>query len=250
MSMTLLRKMIPNRWRPIEYLPNLTWERTGGRVLAGPFAGMRYAHHSHGSVYIPKLLGIYEKELSETVEAICALAPDRIIDAGAAEGYYAVGLALRNPSTHVIAYEMEAAGRTFLAEMVSLNGVESRVEIRGKAEPTDLQAALGEAVRPLVVCDVEGYELVLLDPEAVPALRGAHILVELHDFVHRGLSEIIEQRFASTHRVTRVWQEERASSEFPYATTYTRLLPKSYLNRTVTERRPERMSWFWMEPLS
>ena len=248
--MTLLRKMIPSRWRPVEYLPNLTWERTGGRVLAGPFAGMRYAHHSHGSVYIPKLLGIYERELSASVEAICALAPDRIIDAGAAEGYYAVGLALRLPSTQVIAYEMEAAGRTFLAEMVSLNGVEGRVEIRGKAEPAELQAALEGTARPLVVCDVEGYELVLLDPGAVPALRGTHILVELHDFVHQGLSETIEQRFAPTHRVTRIWQEERESSEFPYATTYTRLLPKTYLNRTVTERRPERMSWFWMEPLS
>ena len=249
MLMTLLRTVIPDRWRPAEYLEQLTQQHTGGRVASGPFAGMRYTHSSHGSVYIPKLLGIYERELAATVEAACTLAPDRIIDVGAAEGYYAVGLALRNPSAQVIAYEMEAAGRTFLAEMVTLNGVENRVEIRGRAEPAALRAALDGAVRPLVVCDVEGYEIVLLDPETVPALRGAHILVELHDYFQRGLPEVIEQRFASTHRVSRIWQEERQRNEFPYSTPYTRLLPRMYLDRTVTEQRPERMSWFWMEPL-
>ena len=244
----LFRKMIPAHWRPIRYLENLTRDRVSGRVLAGPFAGMRYIRAAQGSALIPKLLGSYEKELAAAVEAACALRPDTIIDAGAAEGYYAVGLALRNPSAHVIAFEMEDTGRRALGEMIRLNAVEDRVQICGRCEPADLEAALAGAVRSLVVCDVESYELMLLDPVAVPALHGAHILVELHDFMSRGLAEAIEERFTTTHRVTRIWQQERTRGEFPYATLYTRLLPKSYLDWTVSEWRPEQMSWFWMEP--
>lgn len=246
----LLRKIVPASWRPIRYLENLTRSRVGSRVLAGPFAGMRYIRSSYFSAYIPKLLGSYEKELVAAVEAGCGLRPDAIIDVGAAEGYYAVGLALRNPSARVIAFEMEEDGRRALGEMRQLNSVVERVQILGRCEPPDLQAALTAASRSLVVCDVESYELALLDPVAVPALREAHILVELHDFLHRGLAETIEPRFTATHRVTRIWQQERAWQEFPFATLYTRLLPKSYLRWAVDEWRPERMSWFWMEPLA
>lgn len=244
-----LRWVIPARWRPIGYLENLVREKTGRRVVQGPFAGMRYIDHSYFSAYMPKLLGIYEKELNACVEAACDLKPDLIVDIGAAEGYYAVGLALRNPQTPVVAFEMQPAGREALLEMVRLNEVEGRVDIRGKCEPGDLQNVLASAQKPLVVCDVESYELVLLDSEAVPALRSTHILVELHDFMHRGLAETLEKRFASTHRVTRIWQDEREMSEFPASTLYTRLLPKSYIRWAVSEWRPERMSWFWMEPL-
>ena len=248
MLANFFRKVVPARWRPIRYLESLTRERVGGRVFAGPFTGMNYIRSAQGSALVPKLLGIYERELAAAVEAACALRPDAVIDVGAAEGYYAVGLALRNPQARVIAFEMEAAGRASLAEMVHLNQVEDQVSIHGKCEPADLQGALAGSVRPVVVCDVESYELTLLDPAAVPALRGAHILVELHDFLHRGLAETIESRFAASHRVTRIWQQERTRGEFPYATLYTRLLPKSYLDWAVSEWRPEQMSWFWMEP--
>ena len=144
---------------------------------------------------------------------------------------------------------MQPEAREMLTEMVRINAVGDRVEIHGKCEPADLRAALGESVRPLVVCDVEAYELALLDLATVPALAGASILVELHDFIEPGLAETVEARFTATHRVTRIWQEERTADEFPFATLYTRLLPKSYLAWAVGEWRPARMSWFWMEPL-
>jgi hypothetical protein len=171
-----------------------------------------------------------------------------VVDVGAAEGFYAVGLALRNPQARVLAFEMAERGRALLAEMARLNGVAGRVEIRGKCEPADLQAALGNAVRPLVVCDVEGHEERLLNPQTVPPLRGASVLAEMHDFVRPGITEEIQRRFAATHRVQRLWQEPRTAADFPYRTLGTALLPKSYLDWAVSEWRPERMSWLWMEP--
>lgn len=244
----LLRALLPARYRPVGYLEHLVRTRTGARVMSGPFQGMQYVHASSGSAFIPKLLGIYERELHACVESACSMDFPLIIDAGAAEGYYAVGMAQRNPHAHVIAYEMEDRARSLLTQMVQLNAVSDRVEIRAKCEPADLQSALGQAARALVICDVEGYEDVLLRPDEVPALRSAHLLVEMHDFVTPGITEDITKRFTHSHQISRIWQEPRQRDEFPYRTFVTALLPGRYLDWAVGEWRPERMSWLWMEP--
>ena len=210
---------------------------------------MLYVNEAVGSVHLPKLIGSYERELTASVEAICEATPELIVDIGAAEGYYAVGLARRVPTARVLAFETEEKGRHLLSEMARLNGVDARVEIRGKCEPTDLQKALAEIRHPVVICDTEGYEDHLIDPLAVPALRRAVILLEMHDFVQRGLTQKIQARFASTHQVEHIQEELRHRREFPWNSWSFNLLPHSYfLDRTLSERRPERMSWLWMRP--
>lgn len=246
----LLRALLPPRFRPIGYLEHLAYSRTGGRVVGGPFKGMQYVQGSAGSAFIPKLLGIYERELHACVDSACNMDFPLIIDAGAAEGYYAVGMARRNPKARVLAFEMDDRARPLLENMAKLNGVEDRIDIRAKCERADLKSALAQATRALLICDVEGYEDVLLRPDEIPALRSAHLLVEMHDFVIPGITEDITQRFTPSHRITRIWQEPRRSDEFPFHTTATALLPRRYLDWAVSEWRPERMSWLWMEPRS
>lgn len=244
----LLRNIIPENLRPIGYLTQLVRKRTNWQVIDGPFKGLQYISRSIGSVYIPKLLGMYERELNGCVEKICAMKPRLILDVGTAEGYYATGLAVRNPGARVIGFEMELAGREALKEMAKKNKVADRMQINGKCEPSDLVLALGDDLHPVVVCDVEGYEEKLLDPVAVPALRRSSILVELHDFLIPELTELLISRFEGTHDIEHIWQEPRLGSEFPYSTLYTRLLPKSYLEWAVSETRPVRMAWLWMSP--
>ena len=106
-----LRRAVPARCRPVGYLNHLAQRRTGGRVRSGPFAGMRYVDTSVGSCFIPKLLGTYECELASKVEWICRQQPKLIIDIGAAEGYYAIGLAIRMPNARVVAFEQDRQGR-------------------------------------------------------------------------------------------------------------------------------------------
>jgi hypothetical protein len=246
----ILRKFVPARFRPSTYLENLVYERTDARVYRGPFMGMRWISSpgANGRIHIPKLLGIYERELNRYIERACALDFSLIVDVGAAEGYYAVGMARRNPKARIIAFEMEAKERSALAEAAELNDVKHRIEIRGKCEPQDLEAILSDTPQSLVICDTEGYEFVLLDLTAVPSLARAFILVELHEFIERGITEKIRTRFAATHKITQIWQEKRTVTDFPFRTFYTRCLPQSYLHWAVNESRPERMSWFWMEP--
>jgi hypothetical protein len=243
------KALVPVALRPTTVLTRAVVRRTGQTVAAGPFRGMRYVAEGIGSVYYPKLLGVYERELHPIVEAIVRLGPDRIVDIGAAEGYYAVGLAVRNPGAEVTAFEQEEEGRRLVGELAARNGVAGRVRVRGRCEPADLQSELAPARRPVVVCDVEGYESVLLDPIAVPALTGARVLVEVHEFVLAGVGDVLRGRFWRTHRITELAQTDRSRGDFPYLRWYTRLLPKAYATYPVNEFRPARMSWLWLEPI-
>ena len=245
----LIHQAIPRPLRPMNYLTELVQRRTHLQISGGPFRGLRYANESHCSMYLPKLLGLYERELAPCVEEACALGLGRIIDVGAAEGYYAAGMALRNPRAEVIAFEMAEAGRTQLAATLRLNDLTDRIIVRGKCEPLDLREALGGPdTSTLVICDAEGYELDLLDPELVPALGQAWILAELHEFWQRGVTEALPKRFADTHEVHHIWQTPRTPTDFPYQTWYTRVMPVSRLAWAVSEGRLERMSWLWMKP--
>jgi hypothetical protein len=244
----ILHAIVPARFRPSGYLENLVWERTRGRVYFGPFTGMLLISGVPDRAHIPKLLGIYERELTPYIEQACTLNFPLIVNVGAAEGYYAVGMALRNPTAKVIAFEKEPTERFALEEAARLNAVAGRVEIRAKCEREDLERLLAYAPRALVICDAESDEAVLLDPVLSPSLRSAFILVELHEFIERGIAERIRGRFLTTHEISQIRQQDRTITDFPFQNLYTRCLPKRYLCWAVGESRPERMSWFWMEP--
>jgi hypothetical protein len=207
---------------------------------------MRYIEGASAGAYLPKLLGIYEREVAFCIEEACQFKPVLIVDIGAAEGYYAVGLALRNPQARVVAFEMEERGRKMLGRMVEINKVSDRVVTSGMCRRDNLAPVFTLGAPVLVVCDVEGYEEDLLDPTRIEALSEAWILVETHDFLRPGVKDLLRDRFAKTHQIQEVWQEPRSVTEFPYATFLTRALPSRYLERIVDEGRPAQMCWLWM----
>jgi hypothetical protein len=92
-----------------------------------------------------------------------------------------------------------------------------------------------------------------MDPEKVPGLRAAWLLVELHDGKNPGVSGRIRARFEPTHSIETIWQTKRTAADFPFRNAYTRSLAPGHLAAAVDEGRPVRdgvtpMSWFWMVP--
>ena len=186
--------------------------RHGQRVLQGPFSGMTYASSNVGSAYLPKLVGSYETELHECIDAIIATDYRRIIDVGCAEGYYAVGLAWRMPTVSIYAYDTNCLARKLCREMARVNHVADQVVIGVKCDPQELQRQLTE--RSLVFCDCEGYELELLRPDLAPRLRSADVLVELHEHIRPGLTAAILDRFRATHDVQIISLAERRPGSY------------------------------------
>ena len=219
------------------------------KVVVGPFKGLRYVERAVGSTVQPKLLGIYERELWECVEQAAKIPFETIIDIGAAEGYYSIGMAMRIPAAKNIAFEMNPAGRELITEMAKLNGVDGRLDVRGRCEAADLIAAIPPSGSLMIVCDVEGHEKVLLDQSAIPALSRAHILVELHEMFVPGITELIRSRFARTHEIKEIKSEARSTDEFPYQSLFRSVTPRRWLIPMVDEYRGRSMSWFWMRPI-
>jgi hypothetical protein len=201
-------------------------------VQSGPFAGMKYPPGSKFwiSCRFEKVIGCYEWELHSSLECLLQeKSYTSVINAGAAEGSYAVGLGLRSPQARVYAFEASAERRADIQELAQLNGIAGRLAVLEWCDPAALRK-IDPGKTPLVVCDVDGYEEVLMDPEQVPWLRHADIVLEVHEFLGRALSEkeraaferkhdflrrdmgdIIRARFSSTHHI-----EEYFVSSVPY----------------------------------
>jgi hypothetical protein len=178
------------------------------KVVSGPFAGMSYLQKAQGSSLSPKILGTYELELHSIIEHIIASHPSHIIDIGAAQGYYAVGFRMRlGIGPRIVAFEMEKRGREMLGKIASLNNC-GNIDVREKCEPhllePELEASLAQPGMRLVVCDTEGYEEVLLDPQKLPGLNNYHILVETHDQLVPGVTDELKERFSNSHHLTEV----------------------------------------------
>lgn len=221
----------------------------GWRILAGPFAGMHYVGDSAGSLLPPKLLGTYECELHAIVHRLIAQKPRLVVNVGAGEGYYAVGLARRLPLCHVRAFEADEHGRSLIARVAVQNRVADRVKSGGLCTISDLADTLAQASSPWLIIDVEGAEDHLLDPVSVPSLVRTTILVEVHDFIDGTLGERLRQRFDPTHRVEELWAAERALSDLPAWLRWTAITPwRRRLLHAMDEQRPNRMRWFVFTP--
>jgi hypothetical protein len=217
-------------------------------VRHGPFRGLRYPRAlSNDGTLFSKLLGSYERELHPILETLCANPYSDIVDIGCAEGYYAVGLAVRMPSARVYAYDIDDAALDSCRAMAQLNGVGGRIVTANHVDPMVLRS-LGLGERALVVCDCEGYERILFTPEVVNHFDRHDLLIELHDFIHEGLSSEIRARFDATHVITAI----ESIDDMEKARTYVYDELKSYDLHTrkllLGEVRPTTMEWFYLAP--
>jgi hypothetical protein len=189
------------KWRA-ELLANTLASRSGTRVLTGPFQGMDYAVAAAEGSRSARLLGCYEASLAPVIEEIVTRAYPVVIDIGAAEGYYAVGLARRMPQTRVMARDASDKAMALCRALAQANGVEDRVEVGGLFTHADFAICLRQPT--LILCDIEAAEIDLLDPSAAPGLLAADILVECHDCLRPGITDTLTRRFAASHQITRI----------------------------------------------
>jgi hypothetical protein len=223
------------------------YNRFNGTVQTGPLRGMKFENHfiweDNGNIGT-KLLGNYEFELHDAINKAVARHPDTIINAGCAEGYYAVGLGRLCPNAKVYALDLSGECIKQCAKNALLNGVDM-VLVCGKTEPRDLICGEG---RKLYFIDIEGYELMTLDPNECPDLLTNDIIVECHDFmdfwiddecVSLVVSDYLRERFAPTHDIDVIEPRIACINDFPFL----RDLPIGLQLLAVMEKRPLPTVW-------
>lgn len=214
-----------------------------GRVQSGPFQGMQItqdASWGDGDI-MAKLLGVYESSLHPVIDQITAQQWRRVINLGAAEGYYAVGLA-RLLNQPVTAVDSDATARQICARNAAANQVP--VEVQHSVGVQEFAALIGTEAPVLIVMDVEGAEQDLLLPTHIPELLHCAILVESHDCIRPGVTDLLQQRFEATHRITQ-WRSEAPDAwQFPALDSWSDLQKMAM----VLEGRPQTGTWLWMLP--
>ncbi len=213
-------------------------------VKNGLFRGMKYPSYSAVcSTIFPKIIGSYEAELNEVMHQIIADNYDVIIDVGCAEGYYAVGLAMRTNAS-IFAYDTDENARRLCGEMAALNAVEDKIKILETFKMDDIKN-LSPDKKILIICDCEGYEKHLFTEESIPYLKNADLLIETHDFIDLTISSSITDLLETSHNVSTIASvdDNLKAKYYQYkeaqkSDIYTR-------KALLQEVRPCTMEWIW-----
>lgn len=214
-------------------------------VLGGIFKGLKYNVPSICSSRAPKILGAYETELNNSLLSFLEQNPKRIINIGSAEGYYAVGLAVKNPNLEIIAVDPSIQSRKYLKILAQQNGIEHRLSIL-KFMPFRRLNQLIVPHKTLLLVDCEGSEIGYLNLNRVPKLCEASIIVETHDFVFPTITTELIKHFSSTHEIQVINQETRNQLDYPLIKEF----PKSTAEYLLNEKRPSSICWLVMKPKS
>lgn len=217
-------------------------------VQKGRFAGMRYASiEAACSAILPKLLGTYEAELDPVFETLFSRKYDSIVDVGCAEGYYAIGLALRFVGCPVFAFDTDLRARELCRDNAVLNKVENQVSIQGTIKANEL-ASMCRGKRNLIICDCEGYEDNLLPSEHLPAFAQCDIVIETHDFIRAGIREHLVSRFLPTHQIQIIHSIDDLQKARTYQNDWVDHLDIEVKEVAYGESRPVIMEWLYLTP--
>lgn len=214
------------------------------RVLSGPFKGMTYEElEAAGSALHPKLAGCYEQELHPYIEEAISRSPTRVIDVGSAEGYYAVGLAMRLPESTVSAYDTDQRAASLCQQMAAANGVSARVTVEGHCGEEELIALQGS--RCLVWSDCESYESTLFSDPVVRALAESDVMIETHDFIEPFTTRRLVERFKASHKTTVIHTVPDQARPFAYQPECLAGFDVASRTELMAEQRPAPMHWLW-----
>ena len=216
----------------------------GWVIQYGIFAGMKYFGYARGSALLPKFAGTYELELREALRQIVEMSPDIIADIGSAEGYYLIGLARLIPSSRILGYDLDAIANAMAKLLAETNHVEDRVTIRGRCSPAELETAIGPAKRPVVICDAEGAEDDLLQPNQTPSCAAPMSLLSCT--IRNGLAYHVASasRFDPTHHIQVFSDAPRDKSMLPSGLE----LSEEEARLALDEGRQAVGDWYWMLP--
>jgi hypothetical protein len=214
----------------------------GPSIGPGPFEGMRYLTTLDEGCLAPKLVGCYEEELHEPIAELLQRDYRRVINVGCASGFYVAGFARALPRAHVWGFDLAPDALARARRVAEMNGVADRVTLERRALSPEALGALIGPEPTLVLVDIDGPEIDLLDPGGSARLAEADVVVELHDYVNPAITSTITSRYRPTHdiRVLKEWGRNPTPAHYPRLA----VVPFGWARRAaVAERRPARQSW-------
>lgn len=226
---------------------------TGGIIQHGVLKG--YALHAAATWLSndigSQLLGLYEQE-------VCALLwhlrerRDLLIDLGAADGFYGLGLIAVGAYARSLCFEIDPESRAALGRRRDRLGLAERVEILGDAVgdlPAVIRSNAVDLSRAVILCDIEGAEFDLFTDELLEHLASACLIIENHDFNRANgfpLATDLVRRAGRHFHVTEIHPGPRTLHRIPLIETWN----DNDRALLLSEGRLGLASWLVLSPLS
>ena len=201
-----------SKWRSI-LITNTYIENEGLKVFQGPFKGMKFLRQSSEGCHVAKLLGTYEQPLHKYLEKIISINYKLIINVGSAEGYYAVGFAMRSKGSKVLSFDINQEAQKACKELAIDNDVEDAIQIGSEFHPSILKDY--KHTKSLLICDVEGEEKKLLDLDNYSEFSEIDLLVESHECLVPGITEELINRFSRSHEISLIQDDGQRTLKSP-----------------------------------
>ena len=224
-------------------------EKYGLTVAHGPFKGMELSNDVWWSRNdnITQILGIYEQHVLERLKSFSAEG-NRFVDIGAADGYFAIGMAYSKMYSEVFAFEIDPSGQDRIKKNAVRNQCSDIVSVFGEADYSSLEKLVCDSIKTTILIDIEGAEYKLLDDKMLTLLSSCYIICELHPFlVYDGyklqnkLIEMAKQKF-NVELIKRKNYSPNIFSELDNLSDEERLI-------AVGEGRAKNTSWLVLTPL-
>ena len=158
----------------------------GDTVKYGSFKGLSLVDRPGWSANdrISMLVGAYELRV---LEILLEATSNRtcFIDIGAADGYFAVGMATQSNITVVHAFEIDDRARILIKQNSMHNNVLGKVNIHGEACANEISEIVAiQNANSVILIDIEGAEFQLLKNQCLlKNICNEILIIELHDFL-------------------------------------------------------------------
>ena len=154
----------------------------GHQVAYGTFKGMKLSKNTYWSKndIITHILGVYEKHVLKKIIEFSKKGNYPFIDIGAADGYFAIGMAFSETFKKIYAFEIDEEGRRSLNRNIENNFCKDKVVVDIEANFETLKEIVDKNKSAVILIDIEGSEFDLLDDNLLQLLSNCYIVCELH----------------------------------------------------------------------
>lgn len=248
---TILRSLGVNFYSVIDRrrieISNMLRTLSENTILYGPLQGFYFHDTNWGRAdQSSQILGLYEAEVLREILSI-GKETSCLINLGAADGYYSVGLVRNRYFEKSYSFEISNRSREIISLNAIANGVVDNVAIFGEAEQDFYKLIPNRDLNnALILVDIEGAEFDVFNENTLRALKNCFLIIELHEFIPEGVlkSQKLISRASETHSVRTFAQESRNLSNISEIKNF------SDNDRWLicSEGRPEAMRWLRLDP--
>ena len=249
---------IKQSFNPIYYISILFFKifikLNGNKIQRGLFKDLYLNNSKRGSEYMPKYLGTYELELYTVISDYINYTGEKlIIDVGADDGYYTIGLAKCINEGTVLSFELDIDSFSVLKDNIKLNSalLKHNVDILLHNKKVEQFEDLYSLIKPykerviLIKTDIEGGEYELFTNSFIESLKEYKVVlvIETH-FDPIAESNLVNKFNLNDFDVKLIDKYSRSKGAYDFPLNF---LSKSLLtifwSRWTNEHRPKYNRW-------